>query len=471
MQRSSDMNRPGDLTPALGWRARVALVSVILAALLVTAVPVLAQDAASAPALILEKVEMVGATRTRPATLEQYFSLVPGQPIDQSSLTAAVADLRASGLFQSVSFYTRPGSQRGQVILVLEVKERGFDLRFGTGNTNLDGWYLVPVMVALDNQFGRGGRLDLQWRIGFRTSGALLSYARPRAGDGRDYWGTRLYALTTYLPYFYDGIEFRHEVKRAGIEGVYGRRYGERWIGEVGLNLQGVEAAAQSVAYSGSLDGQIEESDEVPYEQLPPEIQAGVGKSNRQIVHLDWQLDSRTQDQRAGTPVGGLWGRLKGSYIFQEGHSHGRLDGDIRVHGGVPGGVLAARLRASAVGEKAVFYDRLYLGGMYTVRGFPSNSLSAPGGDTWLWSGSLEYRSRILGEGDRSSLVGVFFADAGAAGRFDMDEIPGVSVGIGYGIRVRVPWIGWFGADVGFPLTRRPADYRFQATASIGWSF
>ena len=86
-----------------------------------------------------------------------------------------------------------------------------------------------------------------------------------------------------------------------------------------------------------------------------------------------------------------------------------------------------------------------------------------------LWVG---YQARDpLSKLHRDRLLCVFFVDAGAAGRFDMDEIPCVSVGIGYGIRVRVPWIGWFGADVGFPLTWRTADYRFQATASIGWSF
>jgi hemolysin activation/secretion protein len=133
--------------------------------------------------------------------------------------------------------------------------------------------------------------------------------------------------------------------------------------------------------------------------------------------------------------------------------------------------VLALRVRGAVVSEKAAFYDRLYLGGMYTVRGFPTNSLSAPGGDTWLWSSSLEYRTRILGDSKGTKLAGLFFVDAGASGEFDRDVFGGVSAGAGYGLRLRVWWLDWIGLDVGFPLTDRPIDQRFQVTASIGWSF
>jgi len=138
----------------------------------------------------------------------------------------------------------------------------------------------------------------------------------------------------------------------------------------------------------------------------------------------------------------------------------------------VPGGVLAGRVRGAWVGDRAAFYDRLYLGGMYTVRGFSTNSLSAPGGDTWLFSSSIEHRSRILGDHKGTRLAGVFFFDAGVSGSSDsVDPYKGLAAGVGYGLRWRVWWLDWIGVDIGFPLTDRPLDSRFQATASIGWSF
>ncbi|MDX2473206.1 MAG: hypothetical protein QNL91_05810, partial [Candidatus Krumholzibacteria bacterium] len=71
-----------------------------------------------------------------------------------------------------------------------------------------------------------------------------------------------------------------------------------------------------------------------------------------------------------------------------------------------------------------------------------------------------------------TKLAGVFFVDAGASGSSGVaDPYTGAAVGTGYGLRLRVWWLDWIGLDVGFPVTDRPLDQRFQVTASIGWSF
>ncbi len=421
--------------------------------------------------LILEDIEITGTGRTPLATVYRFMPLRPGQPIDQAMLIAGVAELRASGLFKEVDYFTRPGTTRGQLVLVLEVKDHSFDFRWAVGNTNLDGWYLVPAMIAYDNPTGRGGLLDLQWRIGFRNNGLILKYAQPRAGSGRDYWGTRLSTISSDRPWFADGVEYRHQVTTSGLAAVYGRRFSPRWLGEFGLNVEGVNTADHSTAHTNSGDGTVSEGDEISGDDLPPGIRDDLGKDGRLIAHLDFQHDTRSAEKRAGTPVSGIWGRLKGQAIAQGPRSHVGLQADFRGYLNSPGGVLALRLRGAVVGANAAFYDRLYLGGMYTVRGFPTNSLSAPGGDTWLWSSSLEYRSRILGDNKGTKLAGLFFLDAGSSGEFDGQTFGGVSAGAGYGLRLRVWWLDWIGLDVGFPLTDRPVDQRFQVTASIGWSF
>ncbi len=437
-----------------------------------TAAPDTAQ-AAAAPArtLVLESIELTGTERTSLATLAKYLPLTPGQAIDQGALVAAVDELRATNLFAQVEFFTRPGSSRGHLVLVLEVREHGLDFRWAAGNTSLDGWYLVPVMLALDNPSGHGDLLDLQWRIGFRHSGVLLNYARPRAGSGRDYWATRLSAISTDLPWFEGGVEYRQEVQHGGLAGVYGRRFGGSWLGEIGLNLDAVVTADYSRAYTDAADGSVSYNDQISGDDLPPGIADGLGDDSRAIVHFDLQHDNRARELGAGTPVSGIWGRLKPQAVLQGPRSNFGLQADFRGYRSAPGGVLGLRLRGELVTGHAAFYDRLYLGGMYSVRGFPTASLSAPGGDTWLWSGSLEHRSRILGDNKGTKLAGVLFLDAGAAGSFDGDSIPGVAMGAGYGVRLRVWWLGWVGLDLGFPLTERPVDQRFQLNASIGWSF
>lgn len=428
---------------------------------------------ASSRRLVLAGIELAGATRTGLETVYRYLPLRPGQDIDQSALVAGVEELRAGGLFKSVAFYTRPGAGRGQLVLVLEVVEHRIDFRWAAGNTNLDGWYLVPAMVAVDNAFGDGGNLDLRWRLGLRHNAMLLRYSRPRAGDGRSYWNVEAGAGETERPYFADGVEFRHRVDTAGLAFAFGRRLDERRLVEFSLDAQTIDVARHSIAHTSSQDGSIDYEQEIPEADLPPAIRDAVGRSARASAHLDWQYDSRTAVHRAGTPQGGLWGRAKGGLVVQEGRAgHATLQLDLRTFRDTRGGVLATRLRAAWVGESAAFHDRLYLGGMYSLRGFPSGALSPPGGDTWQWSGSIEYRSPILADAKGTKLAGVLFVDAGAGGAGDAaDPYPGLAAGAGYGLRLRVPWLDWVGVDVGFPLTERPLDMRFQGHASIGWSF
>ncbi len=422
--------------------------------------------------LTLADILVEGSTRTSDELVLQHLGLWPGQVIDQGELIDSVGKLRDGGLFKSVDFHTRPGQQRGQLVLVLEVEEHGFDFRWTAGNTDLDGWYLAPIVLAKENPLGKGGAFDWQWRIGFRTSGTMLRYGRPVGSDRRSYWGAGFSAFNTQRPYFSDGIEYRHNVLTTGLTGVYGHRLSENSLLESVLKVESVKVQDHSEAVYGSEDGLIDEGQVIPEEDLPPSIARDVGRASRIILELDWQHDTRSHERKVGTPTSGLWGRLKGRAILQNSRSHPGLQADVRWYHEAPGGVLAARMRGALVGNNAPFHDRLYLGGMYTVRGFPTHSLSSPGGDTWLWSGSLEHRSQILGDHKGTKLAGIFFLDAGASGVSDgSDPYSGVAAAAGYGLRMRVWWLDWIGIDVGFPLTDRPVDMRFQVNASIGWSF
>jgi outer membrane protein assembly factor BamA len=426
---------------------------------------------APAPSLVLERIETVGATRTSDATVALYFPLRPGDPVDQQAILAAVAELRRSGLFESVDFYTRPGSVRGRVVVVLEVEEKGVDFRLGTGNTDLDGWYLIPAQVALDNQLGRGERLDLRLEFGYRRTGLELTFAEPRLGDGRSYWGFRTGIVGTDRIWFFRDTEYRQHVETGSTEVHLGRRFTRLWSTEVGVRWERVEADSTATVHVDDAAHGLERGDELPFDELPADVARGVGRRDRSVAHVDLVLDSRGSGWVAGSPASGLWGRLRGEAYLQGDESFGALNLDLRVYQAWLGGGLALRLRGSLVGDAAPFYDRLYLGGLYTVRGFPSQSLSAPGGDTWLWSASCEYRAPLIGDRAAPRLAGVLFIDAGDSGRGTRPVWRDIAVGAGWGLRLRVAWLGWLGLDFGVPLSDSPVDDSFHAHASIGWTF
>ncbi|MFH1842178.1 MAG: BamA/TamA family outer membrane protein [bacterium] len=421
--------------------------------------------------LTIQDIEVTGNRRTSQRTVALYFPLHSGDRVDQPGLLDAVARLRASGIFKAVDFYTRPGSERGHLIVVLEVEEKGVEVRFGSGNTSFDGWYLIPAQLAFDNRLGRGERIDLQIKLGYRHTGVAFNYDEPRVGDGDSYWGLRAEALNTDRIYFFSGAEYRHQVASGSGTAYFGRKFGSHWFSELGLKFETVEADSFATVYQDDPVRYRKVGDELPFEALPEDIAKAAGKRERGLVRLDLGYDSRNTTQVAGTPVSGLWGRLRGQGFLQQNDSFLAASLDLRGYQTVPGGVLAIRLRGQVVGDKAAFYDRLYLGGLYTVRGFPSQGLTRPYGDTWLWSASGEYRAPLIGTGARPRLAGVLFFDVGDSGSEAGPAFRNVAMSVGYGLRLRVAWLGWVGLDFGIPLSFSPLDEAFHTHVSIGWTF
>lgn len=424
--------------------------------------------------LVLDSIEIQGNTRTRDSAVTERLGLRAGDVVDQEQLLAAAEVLRASDLFASLDFHTRPAAERGHIVLVLEVREKPIEVRFGTGNTDLDGWYLIPAELAFDNRLGRGERTRLQLRFGYRHAGVVLSFEQPSAGGSDLFWGCEAAGLGSDRVYFRDGIEYRHHVARSRVGAHLGRQFGASCRAAVSMRLETVEADSTAEVRADNATHAVAAGDELPFDELPGGVKAGVGRSERSVLGAEIVIDSRSASEVAGTPASGVWGRLRAESVFQylrRAQSFGTVDFDLRGYRSLLGGALAGRLRAGIAGDNAPFYDRLYLGGLYTVRGFPGQSLSDAGGDTWLWSASLEWRAPLIGESARPRLAGVMFVDAGDSG-CDSDPDPrGLAVSAGYGLRLRVGWFGWLGLDFGMPLSPSPIAESFRAHASIGWSF
>jgi outer membrane translocation and assembly module TamA len=68
-------------------------------------------------------------------------------------------------------------------------------------------------------------------------------------------------------------------------------------------------------------------------------------------------------------------------------------------------------------------------------------------------------------------VTGILFADAGWAGTHGAPRVDDVAVGIGYGLRVRVPWVQQVGLDVGVPLSPGVLDESFHVNVSLGWTY
>ncbi|MGH7456685.1 MAG: BamA/TamA family outer membrane protein, partial [bacterium] len=136
---------------------------------------------------------------------------------------------------------------------------------------------------------------------------------------------------------------------------------------------------------------------------------------------------------------------------------------DGRFYQNIGNSVLALRLKAATTTESTPYYDRFYLGGAYSLRGFAERSLTPVGYGTRLFLGSLEWRVPIAGRHpQKPNFVGAVFFDAGSIGtpttKFADDEI---LTTFGFGVRIKVPVVGWLRLDFAYP-EKRPDDFRFH---------
>jgi outer membrane protein insertion porin family len=125
------------------------------------------------------------------------------------------------------------------------------------------------------------------------------------------------------------------------------------------------------------------------------------------------------------------------------------------------------------------FYDRFYLGGLYSLRGFkyrnigprdPSFGINPHmpdepiGGDSY-WYGSLEYSIPILEKDNGPSVRFALFYDAGAVGAGPYSFSGNFDDDYGLGLRLDIPHLGPLRLDYGIPITHdqyNSASGKFQ---------
>ncbi|MFN8547414.1 MAG: BamA/TamA family outer membrane protein [Candidatus Eisenbacteria bacterium] len=462
LHRAARRARASTVPRRLRVRAAQLLILLMTSLLTLFSLPTIARGQ---EARRLERVEIEGKHRTDDWRILRRLALTPGEPIDATRLLQAKRALEQTGFFREVTVHTRPGSAPEQVIAVFGVEERSPHLRFGAGYEDLSGWYLLPVQVVADNLTGREESLRLSARLGYRLAGAALELGHETRGGGR--WDLALSSATSDRVYYVDQLEVAQSVhedlRRLRVEAPLGQS----------LTLEGSltegRAWADSSArvYAADDTERRKHNQSIPFEDLPREVQSDLGRRDLVRLGLALGLDARGGP---GLTQRGTRGRLR---------IHWTVDGDAVYPGGDldlrgyrpigPGAALASRLHLVLASSRAPFYERPYLGGLYSVRGFPSQSLSPPGGDLGTLTGSIELRVPWVGAADRPRLSALVFADGGVGWRHAAPD--DLSLGAGVGFRWRVPLLDHLGLDLGYPLTDTPAHEAFHVNGSLGWSF
>lgn len=454
-------------TVARPWSAhpaRTSLHRLLLLGALLFALPFAAR---AQEARRLERIEIEGPHRTQDSRILRRLALEPGDPIDAARLLQAKQALEQTGFFREVTVHTKPGSTAEQVIAVFSVKERPPHLRFGAGYEDLSGWYLLPIQVVADNLTGHEESLRLSARLGYRLAGAALEIGHATRGGGR--WDLALTNATSDRVYYVDQLEVaqavHEDLRRLSVEAPLPHDF----TLEGSLTEGRASADSSARVYAAEDTERRKRGEKIPFEELPGEVQRDLG--TRDLVRLGLALAFDTR-RGPGLTQRGTRGRLRLNWTVDGGTSYPGGDLDLRATQPIgAGSALASRLHLVLASPRAPFYERPYLGGLYSVRGFPSQSLSPPGGELGTLTGSVELRAPWVGAADRPRLSALLFADAGVGWRHAAPRWDDLSLGAGFGFRWRVPLLDQVGLDVGYPLTRTPAHEAFHVNGSLGWSF
>jgi outer membrane protein insertion porin family len=424
--------------------------------------------------LRLERIEITGNERTTSSVVLRHLELVPGDAVDADILGAARARLLATGYFKSAEFSTQPGTQRGDVVLNVALVERSNPVfETGFGYNDLNGWFLTLLGVRFDNSLGADSQLRFGLRVGFRMLGVDGEWHKPISRGGRLALNTRLFLYGTNQVFYESSVdstgltrwnEYEQNIGRGGAEATLQYAVTDAVRLEFGLAATRVdpdsslEAVGDAPATSSSL------SDEI----LPDSRKASIGglvlRAFRDTRNSE-TYPTRGSFLRATLNVNGDAGANAQSFT--------KATFDARKHIHLRNGwVLSSHLAGGVTSSDTPYYERFFLGGNYSVRGFAPLSLSPNGGDDVYWLVNEELRWPVAGAPGQPRVVALAFVDAGhgtlQGQSFHADDI---DVGVGYGVRVLLPWAGTLGLDVGIPLTEGGTDERFRVNLLLGFSF
>lgn len=434
-------------------------------------------QSAFADSIQIAAIEFEGNHRTSSSVLLAALPIAPGDRVALMDLDAIGEQLEARGVAESATVHTRGGESPGSVTVVVQIEERRPDVRIGLGHEDLSGWYLVPLEFDLDNQTGHGERIRFGLHVGYRVTGLLLELGRPAPARSGFFWNVALRGENVEHIYFHEGNEVAQNVGRGGLELSMGRLLSsgvtlEAWLAPEGVEVDSTARVYRAYDYEQEPEDDLERGDKIEFADLPPEIRLDIVKRGQTRIGAGVSFDTRTG---TGIETRGLRGAFRVETVGIEkgkGDDFARVSADLRGQIPLTNGIgLAVRGHSVGVGASAPFFERVALGGLYTVRGFPSQSLSPARGNLRLLTGSAELRTTWIGPDAAPRLAGIAFLDAGIGWDERRPDLRDGSAGAGFGLRVRIPWIQYLGLDFGFPLSKTKAEEPMHVNAGLGWTF
>jgi len=377
-----------------------------------------------------ERIEIAGNIKTRDKVIRRELRIFEQEMFSATKLKESIKNLRRLEYFEDVNFSTSPGTTPERMNLKITVKERP------TGTFGLGAGYSTQdrvvgmVEISQNNLFGRGQQLKAQGMIGAISHRYRLSFTEPYLFDRPLSLGADVYNWERVYD-AYDEVRLGTVLRLSHpLRWQYTRLYGSYRFENVHLN-------------------------DLAPNPSPVLVQAAK-IHNTSATGMTIRRDSRDalftptkgSDNSLGIEVAGLGGETAFlRYIAESGWyfplpwtTVGVIHGRIGYLQNLPWGQLPS-------------YEKFYLGGIDTIRGFKYAQISPRdpvtleqiGGDKFVQM-NLEYRFPLY---KKLGLQGTLFFDAGQVYGSGQAYFSSIRTSVGGGFRwfspmgpLRVEW-GW----------------------------
>lgn len=421
----------------------------------------------------VEKIDIRGNTKTKDKVIRRELTISPGEPFNMVAVKRSRQRLEGLQFFEKVDVRPDPTEVPNRKNLIIGVEEKNTgNLSVGAGFSSVDS--VVGFVEVSQGNFdlfnpptftGAGQKFRLRLQLGTRRQDYVLSFVEPWFLDRKLAFGVDLY----YRDLNYQSLGNLYDESRIGVRLSLTRAlWSDYLIGSVSYTIEQV-----GIDLDPGLHGNIF----VPNPDIPggPDVfspanvpQALLNEEGNALVSragLSLAYDTRNSTllpdagQRtelsvdfAGGPLGGeksyYRAELKSAWYFR-GFGKGHVL-ELAGRTGVADGLN---------GDDVPFYERYYLGGLYSLRGFRYRAISPrepgfdePVGGNTYWFGTAEYSIPIIQKEGAGGVRFAMFYDIGSvmADAYDY-SFRNYSDNWGFGLRLNLP-IGPLRLDYGIPI-------------------
>lgn len=361
----------------------------------------LAFDVGQGPRVYVERINIVGNTRTEDRVIRREFRLAEGDPYSASLVRQSRQRLLDLGFFNSVNIKTTPGSAPDQAILTTDVSEKATGQLTLGGGYSTDAGALIDVGLGEKNLVGTGIAANVNGVLAQRNTSISGSVTDPYFLGRNLIAGTDVFLIQTNFL----GTE-PYDERRDGFDVRLGYNFNDH------LRQVWTYSLVDRTVYNIST-------------YASPFILDEAGSTLLSEISQQLSLDYRDSKQdphsgylvQLGTDLAGLGGNarfirtsLNASYYIPLDRFTGNSAWDIKLSAGA--GYLFT------LGHPEQIIDRFFLGGD-NLRGFqtggagPHDAISGdPLGGRFIWTQSTELRFPLPVSPDLG-LSGLAFVDVG----------------------------------------------------------